>query len=260
MTVFTDSRRRHSKLAVAGLAAWAAAATGLAVYFAQTEHLPRVSVSTASPHAAASAPARGPVPASVPARRAGDGSPAAGQEAPSVPVIDLAGVSWQDSHGIPLPVSKEAGPFDTAHGLASGYADSPLGALLAAVNIAARTSWQFGPQVFGPTIARQVTGKFAAQMQSSDQNAWDQGAPESVAGTQGVREEGFSVEQYTPADATVDVLSGAPGQGNYAVTQIHVERAGGDWKVVAPPGGDWADSATQVQTADGFTAFPGQGG
>lgn len=187
------------------------------------------------------------------------GSPAAGQEAPSVPAIDLSGVSWKDYHGIPLPSSKEAGPFDTARGLASGYADSPLGALLAAVNIAARTSWQFGPQVFGPTIARQVTGRFAAQMQASDQNAWNQGAPESVAGTQGTREEAFAIDEYTPSDATVEIVSGAPGGGNYGVTQIHVERDGGDWKVVAPPGGDWADSATQVQTADGFTPFPGQG-
>ena len=35
---------------------------------------------------------------------------------------------------------------------------------------------------------------------------------------------------------------------------------GGDWKVVAPPGGDWGNSAAELSSLAGYTAFPGQGG
>jgi hypothetical protein len=35
---------------------------------------------------------------------------------------------------------------------------------------------------------------------------------------------------------------------------------GGDWKAVAPPGGDWGNSAAALSSLAGYTAFPGQGG
>ena len=35
---------------------------------------------------------------------------------------------------------------------------------------------------------------------------------------------------------------------------------GGEWKVVAPPGGDWGNSAAELSSLAGYTAFPGQGG
>jgi hypothetical protein len=35
---------------------------------------------------------------------------------------------------------------------------------------------------------------------------------------------------------------------------------GGDWKVVAPPGGDWGNSAAELSSLAGYTVFPGQGG
>lgn len=248
MTAFTSRRSRHPKTAIAALAVYAAAATATAVYFMQTVRLP-VTV-TVSP---------GPGAASVPARHDAGGQPGAGQPAPSVPDISLSGVSWRSLQGYELPVSTQAGPRDISGGLASGYSDTPLGALLAAVNITARTSWQFGPSVFGPTVNSQVTGRFAAQMLSADQNSWSQGAPESVAGTTGTRQVAFSFDEYTATGASVDLVSGTPGAGDYAVTQVDLLWLRGDWRVVAPPGGDWANSATQVASADGFTAFPGQG-
>ena len=248
MTAFAHPRRRHPKITVAALVLYAAAATATAVYFMQTVRLP-VTVTVS--------PRPGAVPAS--ARHDAGSRPGAEPTAPSVPVIDLSGVSWRSLQGYELPVSAQAGPRDTSGGLASGYADTPLGALLAAVNITARTSWQFGPGVFGPTVNRQVTGRFAAQLLAADQNSWSQGAPESPAGTTGTRQVAFSFDEYAPAAASVNLVSGAPGAGDYAVTQVHLVWARGDWRVVAPPGGDWADSAAQVTTADGFTAFPGQG-
>jgi hypothetical protein len=185
-----------------------------------------------------------------------------GQEAPGVPQIDLAGLKWTDYHGYELPVSAAAGPRDTSGGLASGYSDTPLGALLAAVDIGARTSWQFGPAVYRPTISRQVTGQFAAQMLSEDEQSYTQGAPVPQGVQAYARQVAYGWDGYTPADATVDVVTGAVGTDGaavYVVTQVQVQWRGGDWRVVAPPGGDWGNSAAQVTTPAGFTAFPGQG-
>ena len=189
--------------------------------------------------------------------------PGTGEIVPVVPDIDLAGLRWVNYHGYELPVSAQAGPRDTSGGLASGYADSPLGALLAAVNIGTRTSWQFGPQVFQPTIEDQVTGFYQADMQSADAGAYDQGGAQVPAVQAYARQVAFAYEGYTPADATVDVVTGAVGAGGaavYVATRIQVEWLNDDWRVVAPPGGDWGNSAAQVTSPAGYVAFAGQAG
>jgi hypothetical protein len=239
---------RHPKITRVAITAAVLAALGTASYVLLTSRLPDSICVTAK--SAAPAPARAV------------SKPAAPQEAPSVPDVNLAGLDWSAYRGYELPVSLQAGPRETAGGLATGYADSPLGALLAAVNIAARTSWQFGPQVFQPTISAQVTGQFAGQMLSSDQLAYTQQA--QAQGTQvPARQVAYSYEGYTPSDATVDIVTGATdsdGAPVYVVTQIQAEWLDGDWKIIAPPGGDWANSATQVTSTAGYTTFPGQGG
>ena len=61
---------------------------------------------------------------------------------PVTPVTDLSGVRWTGFHGYRLPVSAMAGPRVTAGDLASGFADTPLGALLAPKGKRASTSQQ----------------------------------------------------------------------------------------------------------------------
>jgi hypothetical protein len=182
---------------------------------------------------------------------------------PVVPVVDFSGVRWVDYHGVALPASAQAGPHDTAHGLASGYADTPLGALLAAVNIGVRTSWELGPAIFQPTIQQQVTGPFEADMLSADLDSYGQGGAQTAGTGADASEAGYLYVGYTPADATVDIVTeGAADDGStvYAVTQIEVEWLGGDWNVVAPPGGDWGNDVVQVPSLDGYLLFPGQEG
>lgn len=252
-TAFMPHRRRHPRIAAAALVAYCLIATAVAVYYGQSGH-PAHTASVPAKPGIASAPAPSA------AHRVAGSSPGSSQAVPSVPDVSLSGLSWRSLQGYEMPVSAQAGPFDTSGGTASGYADTPLGSLVAAINITARTSWQFGPSVFGPTVTKQVTGQFAAQLLSADQNSWSQGAPESTAGTQGTRQVAFAFDQYTPSAASVELVSGVPGAGDYAVTQVQVVWLHGDWRAVAPPGGDWANSAAQVNSAEGFTAFPGQGG
>ena len=190
-------------------------------------------------------------------------SPLAGRA--QVPQADLAGLRWMDFGGIELPVSRSAGPHDVRSGLAWGFADTPLGALLAAVNIGVRANAQWGPAVFTPTIREQVTGPDGAALLADCRTSYDQAIQaEDVPAGQSlgrayVAEEAFRWVSYTPVDATVDVVSAGPGdQGAtvQAVTRIEVEWSGTDWQVIAPPGGDWGNSAAPLTSLTGYTRFP----
>ncbi len=213
------------------------------------------------------------------ARHGSGGHPAAGRTSPTppsapgtgspqLPHLDLGGLRWSGYHGVELPSSPAAGPRDTSGGLASGFADTPLGALLAAVNIGVRANAQWGPAIFGPTIRGQVAGPDAAALLASCQSGYAQARQAAhISGGQPlgdayVAEEAFRWVAYTPLDATVDLVSAGPGsQGTTvrATTRIEVVWAGGDWRVVAPPGGDWGNSAAQLTSLGGYTIFPGQG-
>ena len=57
-----------------------------------------------------------------------------------------------------------------------------------------------------------------------------------------VTEEAFRWASWSPADATVELVSAGPGNGGGTVmasTRVEVVWSGGDWRVLAPPGGDW---------------------
>jgi hypothetical protein len=206
----------------------------------------------------------------------GAGSPAPGRRptAPAAssglqtPQVSLAGLRWADYHGVELPSSPVAGPRDTSGGLASGFADTPLGALLAALNIAVRANAQWGPGIYGPTIRDQVTGPDAAALLASCRADYAQasqaahitdGAP---LGNAYVSEEAFRWVAYTSVGATVDLVSAGPGSQGVTVraaTRVEVVWYGGDWRVVAPPGGDWGNAAARLSSLSGYTVFPGQG-
>lgn len=215
-----------------------------------------------------SSPRNPAVTASAPAGRAGAAGPG-GQGQPQVPRVSLASVRWSSFYGVELPVSAQAGPSGTSGGIAAGFAHTPLGALLAAVNIGVRANAQWGPRIFGAVIRRQVTGPDAAALLAACQAAYDQAAQSrQVAGGQPlgtvhVTEQAFRWITYTPAAAILDLVSAGPGDGEATVrasVQVEVVWDGGDWKVVAPPGGDWGNSAAELSSLAGYTAFPGQGG
>lgn len=176
-------------------------------------------------------------------------------------------VSWADFHGIQLPVSAEAGPRYRHRGLAGGFTDTPLGAVLAAVNIAVRTAAQWGPPIYRPTINHQVLGPAAATLLTTDRRdyaalrAAAHVAPGQPAGRGYAVEAAYRLAAYTPTAATADIVSeGLAGNGTtaIAVTRIQVVWRHGDWRVVAPPGGTWASSATAASSLRGYTAFPNQ--
>ena len=116
----------------------------------------------------------------------------------------------------------------------------------------------------GP-VRRQVTGPGTAALLAGCQAAYQ--SERLAAGVRAgeplgrayVSEEAFRWVVYSPAAATVDIVSAGPGsQGATvrAVTQIEVTWSGGDWQVIAPVGGDWGNSAAPLTSLRGYTAFP----
>jgi hypothetical protein len=206
-----------------------------------------------------------PVPSVMPSPIAGTTAP----DQPRIPDVSVAGLRWSDFYGVELPSSASAGPRETSGGIAAGFAHSPLGALLAAVNIGVRANAQWGPRIFTAVIRGQVTGPDAAALLTDCQTAYGQASQsEGLTGGQplgnvDVAEEAFRWIAYTPGAAILDLVSAGPGtQGTTvrASTQLEVVWTGGDWKAVAPPGGDWGNSAAELSSLSGYTLFPSQGG
>ena len=210
-------------------------------------------------------------PASPPARTATSASPVAGNAASSAApgtraaTTGLGGLGWVNFHGVELPVSASAGPRVTRDGLAWGFADTPLGALLAAVNIAVRANAQWGPGIFVPAIKAQVIGPDAAALLAGCRAAYAHarrpaGVPEGKPlGPAYVREEAYRWVSYRPADAVVDIVSAGPndqGEVVRAVTWIAMRWSHGDWRALAPPGGDWGNAASSLTSLRGYTALP----
>jgi hypothetical protein len=256
------ARRRRTRLAITVLIliAFAALARGHAP-FLHTLHSHRSAHTRTAHHR----PARSTAAAAVPGR-----SPEA-RTAPAISPRALAAASqsltWTDFHGIQLPVSVSDGPHDTRGGLASGFTDTPRGALLAAINIGVRTAAQWGPAIFRPTITRQVTGPDAAALLRAETAAYAQlraaahVRPGQPAGRGYAVEAAYRFVAWNAASSTIDIVSAGPGSNGTTVlasTRIQVTWQQGDWRVVAPPGGDWRNSAAAISSLTGYTIFPGE--
>ncbi|TDB88034.1 hypothetical protein [Actinomadura sp. 7K534] len=182
------------------------------------------------------------------------------------PQVSFTGVAWRDYHGVVLPYSADDGPRDAGDDLAKGFARTPRGALLAAVHIVVRANVRWGPKVFEPTIEEQVIGPDAEALLVAAREAYEElrgDRPDGDALGRGyVVLEGFRWQGYSPAAASVDLVSAGPGDSEVtvrAVTRVQVQWQGGDWRVVGPPGGTWAGSAAPVESTDGYVRFPGGG-
>ncbi len=174
-----------------------------------------------------------------------------------------ASLTWTSFHGIELPGSAAAGPRDKANGLAAGFADTRDGALLAAINIAVRTAPQWGPGIFRPTIARQVTGPGTAALLRAD--TWTftslRAGPGRYPDQPNVVEQAYRFLRYSPRAATIEVVTSAPsasGSPALAMTTLRVLWLHRDWRLVAPPAGDWAKAATAISSLAGYTIFPAE--
>lgn len=177
------------------------------------------------------------------------------------------GFRWFDFYGIDLPVSAAAGPHRIHNGLSGGFTDTPPGAVLAAVNIAVRTSAQWGPGIYRPTITHHVVGPAAGMLLAADNRGYAamraaaHVTPGQPAGRAYAVEAAYRLVRYATRSATAAIVSEGPASNGTAVlvvTRIRVRWQRGDWRVVAPPGGTWSRSATTVSSLSGYAAFPSE--
>jgi hypothetical protein len=166
---------------------------------------------------------------------------------------------WDEVAGVRVPWSATHGPRIVEGGEASRYSRSEQGAALAAAQVLMRTSASAGSDVFLPAIATQVTGPNTAAMKATllqqyerlrVQAAVADGAP--IPGADGLIT-GYRVAAYDAdaGTATVDVVVDSAvlrTRGQLLSFAVSLLWAYDDWRVLAPPRGDWGAVATQLGT------------
>lgn len=146
-------------------------------------------------------------------------------------------VSWVTVKTLALPVSATAGPQVDTDTVMSGYAHTPIGALIATADTSSRYSivdnWR---QATLASVA-DTPGRAAFLQQRA---AYGQVTPTPGQLTQIA---GFNVVSYTPGRAVIQ-LARAAGDGSLTVTADTVVWVDGDWKLLLP------DSGTTPPAAD----------
>ena len=190
-----------------------------------------------------------PVVAPTPAGTGDPPLPATPSRLPADVALGGADVTWQRLCGIDLPVSARHGPHQRDGDRAFGFANTPAGAVLAGLHLSVRVSPQLGPDVFVPTLAEQVTGPDAAVLAHQVHTQYEQLQQQAQAqyGQQVCpiygRFAGLLLDSHTATAASLRLLIEAPGaDGGPQLASVLVQLSwiDGDWRLVAPPRGDWA--------------------
>jgi hypothetical protein len=176
--------------------------------------------------------------------------------APARPASD---VRWVDTEGVMLPVSRTAGPRDLSAGRARGFARTDLGAALAALHISMRTAAGNDEAVWGPTIREQVVGVDQPLFLAVTAREFR----EEAGGEPDAAVQGWRVAPGEDAYAReVHLLLSSPDPGGglaYVDLRAPVVWQAGDWRLVAPTGGDWQLTSTLTDRAAqaGYHPFGG---
>jgi hypothetical protein len=163
--------------------------------------------------------------------------PAADTQSPGgVPLTAApAGVVWRLVDGVALPFSAVDGPRSTAGGVASGFSDSPAGALLACVQTAFRIG-SVNPADQAAVVRVMVTGAGQVGLLASRPATAPAVKPQQA---------GFRFLSYSADHAVIGlawrVTDVAAGSSRFVdVGELDMSWAGGDWRLVddgsqAPP-------------------------
>lgn len=210
-------------------------------------------------HHTGSAPAAAststPAPVSTPAH-----SPSSSPAAPlptAVPTAPPAGVSWALFDRVGLPSSPALGPKHVDGAIATGYAHSPAGALIADVQISYRYFLAGDKQWRRAAMAMLAPGAGrAAWLRTRAQYSGGAGSTENGAGSQFTQVTGFNFVSYTPTDAVIQIAV-RDAQGNLGAETEHVTWLDGDWRFVPGPDGGQAANIQAIPDLTGFVTWGG---
>lgn len=183
----------------------------------------------------------------------------AGQPDPGTSAPLPADLSATQMFGVAVPTSAVAGPHHAVGGSAGGFSRDRGGAVIAAVNLLLRVTPQVGSTVFIPTLATQVSGPNAAALRDQIAVQYQQlcaqagVAPGGPVGTLTAMFVGYQIRLYSDTTVLLAVLTGADRPGAeplYIATVVQLAWVIGDWTLVAPAGGVWDQSVTEIAAAD----------
>jgi hypothetical protein len=177
----------------------------------------------------------------------------AGPADDTMPTTSPASFEWKNLGAITVPVSTTYGPTKYDGDLWTCYRHDPMGAVFAAYDILAAAvspQWrQVADAQFVPGTGQQ------AYIAAGEQQTIPPMQPGQV-----VQPVGFQVSSYTPAQATVVVLSTSGGTDQYQADERTVAWEDGDWKLVVSPDGSTGPDPQLVSSTSGFILWGGDNG
>ena len=149
----------------------------------------------------------------------------------AVPTAPPPGTSWTIYDTVALPSLSGAGPSHIDGAIATGYAQSPLGALMCAGNnfryaLADNAQWRAAADAM---LAPGPGKDFWLRLR--DSQTWTPATPGDLTQTAG-----FQFVSYTPSNAVIQIVT-RDVNGTFQVAPVHVAWSGTDWQIVLPASG-----------------------
>ena len=182
-------------------------------------------------------------------------APAGGQTLAdqTVPGSAPPGCDWQLVDAVAVPASAAAGPADVTGGIPAGFAHSPTGALVAAVQIGFRLETEPNFAALTAADVADTPGKAKFLQVASALDVTN--PPDPAPGTY-LQLAGFQFVSYTPAAAVVQILTARP-DGTFQVSTLTVVWADSDWKLVLGATGTESPDQQVVASTVGFIVWGG---
>jgi hypothetical protein len=158
---------------------------------------------------------------------------------------------WQLFGQVALPYSDSAGPSRITQTTASGFAHTPTGALFAAIHIATRAGSSAGKAAWQPTVNEQI-------LPGNDRDALLKGLEleSPLPGEPGELAQviGFRYGTYT-GDTAIVGLVWRGGPGVFVVSTLTLQWQDDDWRLVAPPNGNWQNLSQRAMDLNGIVQW-----
>lgn len=177
-------------------------------------------------------------------------------------MLEPAEVTFRDVYGAAVPASKAGPHVIEADGQVSGFDRTPAGAVEAAASLTYSANSAQPLSTIEATLARQVVGPdqpaFLADLEQQHAAGVPNASQIAAARAAHFGVWAYEVTSFAPSVAHVDLLvrSSTAGEVTYVNFATTVQWQAGDWRLVAPPGGSWANVAGAVPSVPaGYTVI-----
>lgn len=171
--------------------------------------------------------------------------------AADVPGREPAEIEWRPFRGLDLPVSVSSGPVIEQGNVARCFAHTPIGALLAAMQISVRA--EFAPNWNDVVTYQLVPGPGADAYRTRMRSLigpFETGLIGKISGR--LPPAGFKFLGYTPEQAVIALAFGSEGGAQVQTSVYTVVWSGGDWLMQAQPDGALGALAQRSASLDGY--------